>query len=207
MNYEILLGFIFATAALSISPGPDNIFVLTQSIANGKKYGFATIAGLMTGCLIHTSLLAFGVSTIIKNNETVFLIIKLFGVSYLLYLSYSVFKGGDKIEIKNNEVSKYGLIALFKKGFIMNVLNPKVTIFFLAFFPGFLFSETMNTVWQFYILGFVFIATSTVVFGIIAILAGVISNYIIKTPKAGLFLKWLQIVVFVGIAFYLLLSE
>ena len=174
MNYEILLGFIFATAALSISPGPDNIFVLTQSIANGKKYGFATIAGLMTGCLIHTSLLAFGVSTIIKNNETVFLIIKLFGVSYLLYLSYSVFK---------------------------------VTIFFLAFFPGFLFSETMNTVWQFYILGFVFIATSTVVFGIIAILAGVISNYIIKTPKAGLFLKWLQIVVFVGIAFYLLLSE
>ncbi|WP_394970649.1 LysE family translocator [uncultured Croceitalea sp.] len=207
MNYEILLGFVFATAVLSTSPGPDNIFVLTQSIANGKKYGFATIAGLMTGCLIHTSLLAFGVSTIIKNNETVFLIIKLFGVGYLLYLSYSVFKGGDKIEIENNETSKVGLTALFKKGFIMNVLNPKVTIFFLAFFPGFLFSETMNTVWQFYILGFVFIATSTVVFGLIAILAGVISNYILKTPKAGLFLKWLQIIVFIGIAIYLLLSE
>jgi threonine/homoserine/homoserine lactone efflux protein len=207
MNYEILLGFVFATAVLSISPGPDNIFVLTQSIVNGKKYGFSTIAGLMTGCLVHTSLLAFGVSSIIKNNETIFFIIKLFGVVYLLYLAYSVFKGGDKIRINNDEVSKYGLIALFKKGFIMNVLNPKVTIFFLAFFPGFLFSKTMNTVWQFYILGFFFIATSTVVFGLIATLAGLISDYILKTPKAGTFLKWLQIVVFIGIAIYLLVSE
>lgn len=207
MNYEILLGFVLATAALSFSPGPDNIFVLTQSITNGKKYGLATVAGLMTGCIIHTTLLAFGVSTLIKNNDSVFLIIKLFGVGYLLYLSYMVFKGGNEIHIEKSKVSKTGLINLFKKGFIMNVLNPKVTIFFLAFFPGFLFSDNMSTFWQFYILGFVFITVSLVIFSAIAILAGTISQYILKTPKAGLFLKWLQIVVFVGIAIYLLLSD
>lgn len=207
MNYEILIGFVFATAALSISPGPDNIFVLTQSIVNGKKYGLATVVGLMTGCLIHTSLLAFGVSTVIKNNDTVFLIIKLFGAGYLLYLSYLVFKGGDEIKIRKDGTSKMSLTGLFKKGFIMNVLNPKVTIFFLAFFPGFLFSTTMNTVWQFYILGLLFIIVSFIVFGIIAILAGSISNYILKTPRAGLFLKWLQIIVFIGIALYILLSD
>lgn len=207
MNYEILLGFILATAALSISPGPDNIYVLTQSIANGKKYGLATVAGLMTGCLIHTSLLAFGVSTIIKNNATIFLIIKLFGVGYLLYLSYMVYRAGNQIHIDNHSVTKTGLWNLFRKGFIMNVLNPKVTIFFLAFFPGFLFSDSMSTILQFYVLGFLFIGVSFLIFGTIAILAGSISNYILKTPKAGLFLKWLQIVVFISIAIYLLLSD
>lgn len=206
MNYEILLGFVLATAALSISPGPDNIFVLTQSLANGKKYGLATVAGLMTGCLVHTSLLAFGVSALIKNNETIFLLIKLFGVAYLLYLSYMVFKAGNEIQLVKGEVSKIGFFKLFKKGFIMNVLNPKVTIFFLAFFPGFLFSDTMSTIWQFYILGFVFISVSFIIFGAIATLSGAISSFILKSPKAGLFLKWLQIIVFIGIAVYLLLS-
>lgn len=206
MNYEILLGFIFATAALSVSPGPDNIYVLTQSIANGKKYGLATVAGLMTGCLIHTSLLAFGISTIIKNNDTVFLIIKLFGVGYLLYLSYVVYKARNVIHIENQSVSKSSLWSLFRKGFVMNVLNPKVTIFFLAFFPGFLFSDSINIAIQFYVLGILFIGVSFIIFGTIAILAGSISNYILKTPKTGLFLKWLQIVVFIGIAVYLLVG-
>lgn len=207
MNYEILFGFVLATAALSISPGPDNIYVLTQSIANGKKYGLATVAGLMTGCLIHTTLLAFGVSTLIKNNDTVYFVIKLFGVVYLLYLSLRVYQSDVKIPLQNDSVSKSGLWSLFQKGFVMNVLNPKVTIFFLAFFPGFLFSSNMNTVWQFYILGFVFIGVSFVVFGSIALLAGWISEYILSTPNTGIFLKWLQIVVFVGIAVYLLLSD
>ena len=206
MNVEILLGFILATAALSISPGPDNIFVLTQSMVNGKRYGLATVVGLMTGCLMHTSLLAFGVSTIIKNNATIFLIIKLLGVIYLLYLSFMVFKSDSTIELHKVALEQ-SVFNLFKKGFVMNVLNPKVTIFFLAFFPGFLFSKTMHTVVQFYILGFLFIAVSFIIFSTIAILEGSISNYILKTPKTGFILKWLQIVVFVGIVIYLLLTD
>jgi len=118
-----------------------------------------------------------------------------------------VFKGDGEIHLEKSKASKTGLISLFKKGFIMNVLNPKVTIFFLAFFPGFLFSNSMNTIGQFYILGFVFIGVSLIIFSAIAVLAGTISEYILKTPNAGLFLKWLQIVVFVGIAIYLLLSD
>ena len=88
----------------------------------------------------------------------------------------------------------------------MNVLNPKVTIFFLAFFPGFLFSDTLNTVVQFYVLGLLFIMVSSFIFGGIAVAAGSISNYITRTPKVGQFFKWLQIIVFVGIALYLLQS-
>ena len=75
---ETLFSFSLATAVLAISPGPDNIFVLTQSIVNGKKYGFATVFGLMTGCIIHTTLVAFGVSAIINNHENLFFLLKVF---------------------------------------------------------------------------------------------------------------------------------
>ena len=89
----------------------------------------------------------------------------------------------------------------------MNVLNPKVSIFFLAFFPGFLFSNTLSTVIQFYVLGLLFMAVSLIIFSAIAILAGTISDYIKQNESIGIFLKWLQIIVFVGIAFFILLSE
>lgn len=198
---------MLATAALAISPGPDNIFVMTQSMVNGKKYGLATVAGLMTGCLIHTTLLAFGISVVIKQNELIFTGIKVFGALYLLYLSYQVFKSESSIVMTASNTTKKGLFELFKTGFLMNVLNPKVTIFFLAFFPGFLFSDSLHTVVQFYTLGFLFILVSSIIFGGIALLAGSISAYVKEKNRVGPILKWLQILVFVGIAAYLLLSD
>ena len=204
---EILITFAAATAILAISPGPDNIYVLMQSITHGKKFGLATVAGLMAGCLVHTTLLAFGVSAVIKENDSVFFLIKLFGAIYLLYLAFKVFRSDAQISLSNGGDPKKTVTQLFRQGFIMNVLNPKVTIFFLAFFPGFLFSDTLNTVIQFYVLGFLFIAVSSLVFGAIAILSGMISELIKKNSKVGIFLKWLQIFVFVGIAVYLLLSD
>ena len=205
LNYDILISFILATSVLAISPGPDNIYVLMQSVAHGKKYGLATVAGLISGCIIHTTLLAFGVSVIIKESETLFFIIKLLGALYLLYLAYQVYKSSGSLDISDKQVPKKSLGQLYKQGFIMNVLNPKVTIFFLAFFPGFLFSETMSTVIQFYVLGFVFMGVSLLVFSTIAILAGFISDYIKSHSKIGVFLKWMQIVVFIGIAILILI--
>ena len=206
MSYSILIAFSLATAALAISPGPDNIFVLIQSMVNGKKYGLATVAGLMTGCLIHTTLLAFGVSAVIKDNPNVFYGIKVFGAFYLLYLAFKVFRSSSNISLNNNGSKKRGLFSLFKQGFIMNVLNPKVTIFFLAFFPGFLFSGELSPVIQFYILGFLFIIVSSLVFGAIAFLSGTLGALIQKNDTIGVILKWLQIIVFIGLAIYLLLG-
>ena len=193
--------------ALAIAPGPDNIYVLTQSIVNGVKAGLVTVAGLMSGCLVHTTLLAFGVSEIIKRSDTLFFSIKVFGALYLLYLALMVFKSDGTIHLNDNKVSVKKSPKLFWTGFTMNVLNPKVTIFFLAFFPGFLFSTTMHNVVQFYILGLLFILVAFVIFSLIAVLAGSISNFLLKHPKTGVYLKWLQIFVFVGIAIYLLLSD
>lgn len=207
MNYEILSAFILASAVLAISPGPDNIYVLTQGMVNGRAYGLATTAGLISGCIIHTAFLAFGVSAIIQESNNLFLAIKIFGAAYLCYLAYRVFRQKDGIELEPHTVRKRSLWQLFRQGFIMNVLNPKVTIFFLAFFPGFLFSPDMNTVWQFFILGFLFMAVSFVIFAGIAIMAGSISGYLRANKQTGTILKWLQILVFLGIAAFLLLSD
>lgn len=205
MNYEILYTFVLATSALALSPGPDNIFVLMQSVVNGKKYGLAVVAGLMSGCIIHTTLVAFGVSAIIKQSEMLFFIIKLFGALYLFFLAYKVFRSEASVSLSENSMPKKSLGQLFKQGFVMNVLNPKVSIFFLAFFPGFLFSNTISNVVQFYILGFLFIVVSFVIFGLVAVLAGSIAEYLKKSSRIGVVLKWLQIIVFIGIGVFILL--
>jgi threonine/homoserine/homoserine lactone efflux protein len=204
--FEILLSFAFATSLLAISPGPDNIFVLTQSIVNGKKFGLATVFGLISGCLVHTTLLAFGISAVIKESEILFTGIKVLGAIYLIFLAYKVYKSDATITFSEENVSKKTTRQLFKEGFIMNVLNPKVSIFFLAFFPGFLYSDTINTVFQFYVLGIIFMLVSLVIFSMIAILAGTISKNIKGNKKIGYYLKWTQIAVFILIAIFIVVS-
>jgi threonine/homoserine/homoserine lactone efflux protein len=202
---EILISFILAVSILAISPGPDNIFVLMQSVVHGKKYGLATIIGLMTGCIVHTTFVALGISAIIKENNTIFLGIKILGAVYLLYLAYKVITGGSEISMSTKKIDKKTPFQLFKIGFIMNVLNPKVTLFFLALFPGFLFSEILPISLQFYILGSLFILVSFVVFSLIAILGGTISEKIKTSKNIGVWLQWMQVFVFIGIAVFILI--
>lgn len=201
---EILISFSVATFALAISPGPDNIYVLTQSLANGTKSGIATTAGLISGCIVHTTLLAFGISAIITASEEIFYGIKVLGACYLLYLAYKVYKSNEHISLAENAPKK-SYAQLFKTGVIMNLVNPKVMIFFLAFFPGFLWDKDGNTIAQFYILGITFMTVSFLTFSTIAIAAGRISSLLRESKSMGVVLKWLQILVFVGIAVFILI--
>jgi len=200
-----IIPFLTASILLTLSPGPDIIYVLVQSMTNGKKAGIMTALGLVSGILVHTSLVAFGVSAIIKESETLFWIIKIFGACYLFYLAFKVYgsDGGISLDASNNLPNKSR--ALLKQGFIMNVLNPKVTIFFLAFFPGFLWEPEGDTVMQFYILGFLFMLQALLIFGLMALISGKISKYLLQHPKSGVVLKWVQIVVFIGIGILILL--
>lgn len=174
-------------------------------MTNGKKAGIMTALGLVSGILIHTSLVAFGVSAIIKESETLFWIIKIFGTSYLFYLAYKVYGSDGGIKIESSKKLPTRNIALLKQGFIMNVLNPKVTIFFLAFFPGFLWDTKGNTVLQFYILGFLFMIQAMIIFGLIALISGRISKYLLQHPRSGVILKWIQVVVFIVIGVLILI--
>ena len=207
MNTDIVISFLIASTALAFAPGPDNIYVLVQSVSNGIKYGLATVFGLVTGCLVHTSLVAFGVSALIGKNEELFFMLKLFGAIYMVYLAYRVYKSKAGISFDNAGIPSKGLLQLYRQGFIMNVLNPKVSLFFLALFPGFLFSNTIPVVNQFFVLGFLFMLVTLVVFSLIAVMAGFISDFLKGNTRAPLVIKWLQIIVFIGIAIFILMAD
>ncbi|MCG2461769.1 LysE family translocator [Flavobacteriaceae bacterium F89] len=207
MDYNIIIAFVIATTALALSPGPDNIYVLTQSMVYGKKYGYVTAAGLVSGCLVHTTLMAFGVSILIKNNPNLFFTIKFLGALYLFYLAFQVYKSDFSLDLAKGIGPRKGFWKLFGRGFVMNVLNPKVTLFFLAFFPTFLFSSFLNVIIQFYALGLLFMAIAFVVFCGIAYFSGSLANYLSKHSKATGILKWVQITVLVGIAVYILFLD
>lgn len=199
-----IIPFLTASILLTFSPGPDIVYVLVRSMAYGSKQGIVTALGLVSGILIHTSLVAFGVSAIIKQSESVFLFIKFLGAAYLLYLAWQVYKSDPEIAFTSAGKSDKSLSGLFRQGFIMNVLNPKVGIFFLAFFPGFLWDTEGNTIIQFYVLGFLFMLQALVIFIFVAVLADKISKYIKSHPRSGVFLKWMQVIIFIGIAILIL---
>ena len=202
---EKMLSFLLASIALTLSPGPDILYVLTQSISNGKKFGIATAAGLVSGILVHTTLIALGVSAIIKQSELIFTGIKIIGACYLLWIAFQVFKAPASIDLKTNNNSKSNLLSLFKQGFIMNVLNPKVTLFFLAFFPGFIDEKSGNVTQQIYLLGFLFMLQAFVIFSLVSILADKLTIFIRSNQNFAVFLKWFQIVVFILIAVLILI--
>lgn len=186
-------------------PGPDIIYVLVQSITNGKKYGIVTALGLVSGILIHTSLVAFGISAILKQSENLYFTIKLFGAFYLMYLAFQTYKSTDEIFL-DSKTTKKNLINLYKQGFIMNVLNPKVSIFFLAFFPGFLYSTTQNTIIQFYVLGILFMLQALLIFSMVSMLSGYFASYLKNHPTFNTKLKWFKILIFIAIAIFIVLS-
>lgn len=202
---ENLITFLTASIVLTISPGPDVIYVLVQSMVNGKKAGMVTSLGLVSGIVIHTSLVAFGVSAIIKESETLFLLIKIFGAIYLFYLAFRIWKSKADVSFISKELPIKQNASLFKQGFIMNVLNPKVTIFFLAFFPGFTWDRDGNLIYQFYTLGLIFMVQALLIFGLVVVLAGKISEFLQKYPDSGLVLKWVQVLVFMGIGIFILI--
>lgn len=197
--------FLLASIALTLSPGPDILYVLTQSISNGKKFGIATAAGLVSGILVHTTLIALGVSAIIKQSELIFTGIKIVGACYLLWIAFQVYKAPASIDLNADSKPKKSPISLYKQGFIMNVLNPKVTLFFLAFFPGFIDEKLGNVTQQIYLLGFLFMLQAFVIFSLVSILADKLTAFIRNNNHFALFLKWFQIVVFIAIALLILI--
>lgn len=184
-----IIMFITASTLLAFAPGPDNIFVLSQSIAYGRKAGYKITMGLCTGLLVHTSVVAFGIAAIFQTSVMAFNVLKYAGVIYLLYLAFLTFKHtGDRVEIKSGENSRK--INLYRRGIIMNVTNPKVSIFFMAFLPQFATPQNGTITPQIIFLGFLFIIVTLLVFGLISFLAGSIGKALAGSSR---FDKWLNI--------------
>jgi threonine/homoserine/homoserine lactone efflux protein len=203
---ETILQFLIASVLLTLSPGPDIIYVLVTGLSEGKKQGILLSLGLVLGIIIHTTLVAFGISALITASDILFLIIKLAGAFYLLFLAVKIYSNPATIQL-NTKHSKNPTHNYMTQGFLMNVLNPKVTLFFMAFFPQFLWDKTNHTVIQFYTLGLIFMLQAFIIFGIIAVFANKFYAMIQNYSKSGFIFKYLQIFTFVSIALYIIFSH
>jgi len=204
---SILISFSIASFLLALAPGPDNFFVLTFSAKYGKTLGFFTVLGLVSGCFIHTTLVAFGISKFIINNDFLFSLLMYIGAFYLLFIAFKVYKSDNSIKELDQANNQIGKFKVFVNGFLMNILNPKVLAFFLAFFPTFIFSESINPLIQFYILGGIFMIITLIVFSSIAIFSSLIYRNFKKYRFYTDLLKWLNIIVLISIAIIILFSE
>lgn len=200
MSAESLTTFTLASFLLCLAPGPDNIFVLTQSALYGRKPGIFITLGLCTGLLVHTSLVALGVAAVFMVSAAAFTGLKLAGAAYLLYLAWGAFRAsGQSLEDGPNQTVP-GAGALYRRGIVMNITNPKVAIFFLAFLPQFADPGGIGMTGQLFTLGLIFILLTLVTFIAIACLAGFIADWLRQSTRAQVILNRLAGVIFAGLA-------
>ena len=197
---DVLAGFFTVTVLLALAPGPDNIFVLTQSAMSGRLAGIAVTLGLCTGLIFHTTAVALGVAAIFQASELAFTLVKAVGVGYLLYLAWGAFRAKPEPLKQSGEQRKTPMGKLYRRGVIMNITNPKVAIFFLSFFPQFVDPAHGALLPQFLQLGVVFIISTILVFGSVALAAGTLGEQLSKSAAAQKVMNRIASVVFVGMA-------
>ncbi|MDC3330136.1 LysE family translocator [Flavobacteriaceae bacterium] len=168
MEQNTLFLFLISSLTLTLLPGPDLLFVVSTSLARGWKKGVLVGLGLCSGLILHTALLVLGVGTFLGRLPEGVRALELLGALYLLFIAYGVWNSSQN-SLKSNS-KKQGVERLYFTGFIMNLTNPKVSLFFISFFPGFLFSEALSYTLQFLILGGIFFVQALVVFSVSAIL-------------------------------------
>lgn len=205
MTATTLIYFLGASVALTLAPGPDNIFVLTQGIARGRKPAIITALGMCSGISVHTSAAAFGISALFYSSIVAFNVVKYAGALYLLYLACKTLR--ESSTVKLSSVDDRDAASLFKRGFIMNVLNPKVAMFFLAFLPQFIAPNTSHFGLQMLLLGFIFMVQAIAIFCTIGYFSGSIGHFILSRPRISKYFDWLTAGVFAALGLRLALAE
>ena len=194
---------LFASIMLGLAPGPDNIFILTQSAMSGRKSGLTVTLGLCTGLIVHTTTVAFGVAAIFQTSTIAFTALKAIGACYQAWKAFT----SPATTLSEETGSEYSFRKLYLRGVIMNITNPKVSIFFLAFLPQFTSPENGSLALQIFLLGTLFILVTLMVFGGIALLAGTLGEWFNRSEKAQAFLSRIAGTIFAGLALKLITTE
>lgn len=172
-----LIPFIIASAILLIIPGPAVIYIITRSVDQGRLAGIVSMLGIHTGTIFHITAAAFGISALLATSAIAFSIVKYLGAAYLIYLGIQKLLGNDsEQEIEQTEPKK--LRSLFYEGVVVNVLNPKTALFFLAFLPQFVNPGGGSTTLQILLLGLIFIVMGIISDGLYALMAGTLGRWL-----------------------------
>lgn len=206
MDSLTLLSFLSVAFLLTLMPGPDILFVIAQSIAQGKRAGVITAFGLCTGLIIHLTAAILGVTALIYQSALAFSIVKYIGAVYLLFLAWQAFRDkGGRFLIASQARQKR--MVLYRKGILMNVLNPKVSLFFFALFPQFVSESLGNVPQQMILLGIVFIVQALVVFSGVSFFSEKIRNFLMGRPAVARKINLIQGTLFALISLQIAFSE
>ena len=212
---ENYLGFVLAAILLNLTPGTDTMYIITRSVSQGNKAGLYSVLGIVTGILVHTVLAALGLSIILANSPLAFTIVKYIGASYLCYLGIKILMSKQPSLLANhlpksspsapaNSIAHW---QIYKQGVLTNVFNPKVALFFLAFFPQFIDPSYAHSALSFLILGLSFALTGFVWCSCLALLASKFSANLRKNPAIEVLLNKISGVVFIGLGVKLLTEK
>ena len=196
---EVIGLFLAAAIVVTITPGPDNLFVLTQSTLHGREAGLITTAGICCGILLHTLAVALGVAVLFQTSALAFTTLKIAGVLYLLFLAWQAFRASS-YHSTDQALPAVNRKGLFIRGALMNLTNPKVAIFFLAFLPQFVDPAYGSIILQTSLLGILFMVTTFLIFGGIAFTASSIGTWLKESAEAQKLLHRFSGVLFVGLA-------
>ncbi len=200
--------FFSAALALNLAPGPDLMYVLSRTVAQGTRVGLASAAGVSTGALVHVAAASLGLSAILATSALAFAVVKYVGACYLLYLGIQALRSpGTQFighEGRNKTVHPW---QAFRQGIFVDVLNPKVAIFFMAFLPQFVRPGHGAVSLQLMILGLLVIVIAIVVDSSFVLAAARTTRYFRHHPKASLWLDRLLGSIFIGLGIRLALAE
>ena len=200
--------FLSAAVAINIAPGPDLIYIISKTIAQGRKIGFASSLGVCTGALVHVFAAGLGLSAILATSALAFSIVKYIGAAYLVYLGIkSLMSKGTTFDTADKKESNDTPWEAFRQGALVDILNPKVAIFFMAFLPQFIRPELGHTSVQLIGLGFLVILVAIVIEFLIVLTAAQTTNFFRKNRQFSVWLDRVLGTVLIGLAIRLALTE
>ena len=181
--------YVAASLALILTPGQDFIYVVTRSLAQGRIAGLCSAVGVIIGILVHTALAALGVSAVLHASEGLFLVLKIVGAAYLVYLGLRLLLRPEGAVTVARGASKLSAASLVWQGVLSNVTNPKIVLFFFAFLPQFVDPASAHPTADLVFLGVLYAAMGLPVKAGVALAAGSLSEQVLKRPAA---LAWVQ---------------
>ena len=202
-----LLLFGLAALLMVLSPGPNMIYLISRSLSQGKRAGILSLFGVMSGFLFHILMVSFGLTAIFFAIPYAFVVVKFLGVGYLLYLAYNSIKSENKIFDTSRNLKSDKPLKLFNIGLMTNVLNPKMAIFYLSFFPQFIKPEYGSILNQSFQLGVVQIIISFTVNLLIVISAAKMASWFSRKPIWLRIQKWFMASVLTGLAVKMALTK
>ena len=189
-DLPVLAAYLVAAAVLGLTPGPDMTLFLSKTVSQSRAAGLAAFAGATTGLVIHSILVAAGLSVVLAASATAFTILKVAGAIYLAYLAYDAIRNGSSLSLDRKR-SGEGLKSAYLKGLLVNLLNPKVIVFFVTFLPQFVSAADPDAAGKLLFLGFVFVLVNVPVCVGLILFADRIAMFLKRSPKATRLVDWL----------------